>query len=549
MRKFQRLLNKVSIWGLLCLWIAACGGDSQAPTASNSPQVQEATHDSPPMPEDRKFASINIGAAFKTLDPSLASDTASTAMILPFLRGLMIVDSNDQVQPELAESWTISDDGLVYTIQLREAYWTNGEPVTADDFVYAWTQRVLNPEVPCLYSYQLYNYVAGAREFYDDPSLGADSVGVHALAPDVLEITLKAPAPFFLELLAHHTFYPVCRSVVSENSNWSTSAETYVGNGPFIIEEIRSGDRIIGKRNPNYWNAENVALERLELRMIEKESTALIAYETGEVHGTKSIPQDEADSLRGRPDLQIRDILATYYLELNTEHSPINDVRVRRALAMAIDRNAICSLVLKMGQTPALFLSPQTLYDSPLDPVFPDADIEGARQLLAEAGYPGGEGFPELLYLYNTMDGHRKIAQVLQASWKQALGIDIRIENQEFKVVIDRREQGQYDIARAGWVADYSDPLNFLEMMTSDSENNHTRWGTQEYNALVNDIRATVDPTQRMTLLIKADRMLMEALPIIPLYYYTQSYMAHPHLKGYRLNHQGNFDAAALRWE
>lgn len=493
-------------------------------------------------------AVFNLGAAPRALDPALGTDTASAEAMMAFLRGLTIIDAGGRAQPDMAESWTVSPDGRTYVFKLRQTEWSNGDPVTADDFVYAWIHRVLNPAVASEYAYQLYNYIDGARAYYEDASLGADSVGVRALAPDSLEVRLANPTPYFPALVAHQIFFPVNPRVVRADPNWSASAQSYCGCGPFTLTERRAGDRLIGKKNPGYWNAANVGLDRIVYRMIEKESTELAAYETGEIDVTHNAPTEEIMELRQRGDCHHQDLLATYYLELNVSHKPLDDPRVRRALAMAIDRRAIAERVMMGGQKPAVCLTPPSLYNQNPEPYYKDADYAQARRLLAEAGYPGGEGFPRLRYLYNTMEGHRKIAQVIQQSWKKELGIDISVENQEFKVVLDNKAAGDFDIARAGWTADFPDAITFLGTFTSDSDNNNTRWGDPGFDAMMMRARAETDPARREAILLEAEKRLGEAMPVIPIYHYTVTYLVNPKLENYRRNFMDMPDLAKVRW-
>jgi oligopeptide transport system substrate-binding protein len=496
----------------------------------------------------RRAAIVNIGATPRTLDPSKATDTSSAMAILSLTRGLTSLDADGNAQPELAESWTVSSDGGAYVFNLRPAQWSNGDPVTADDFVYTWTRRVLNPEFAAEYAYQLF-WIAGAREFYEDPSRGPESVGVRALAPDRLEVRWAHPAPFYLQLVAHHAYFPVHRKVDEANPDWALKAETYVGCGPYNLRRYRSGYEMTLDKNPLYWNASLVRLDHLTLRMIEKESTAYIAFENGELDGTITIPRQDIDVLRGRPELRFSPQYATYFVYVNCDMEPFRDPRVRRALGLAIDRQQIVDKVLRAGESPALGLVPPKLYRSAPPAFFPDARFDEARRLLDAAGHPGGQGLPPLRYLYNTMEAHAQIAQVLQETWRRELGIRIAVENQEFKVQLDNLHIGNFDLGRGGWVADFADPINFLEIFDSKSENNSSRFKDAQYDALLDACRAESDPDRRDALLRRAESYLMERMPVIPIYIYNQPYLCAQRLKGYWLNAVGMFDAAGIHWE
>lgn len=492
-------------------------------------------------------AAINIGSDPRTLDPSLATDIASGRALMCFTRGLTVLDERGEPQPDLAESWQVSADGLTYDFKLRESAWSNGQRVTADDFVYAWTRRMLNPRFGAEYAYQLF-YVKGAREFFEKPELGPASVWAWALAPDRLRVTLIAPTPFFPALLAHHAYYPVCRQADEANPKWAQRAETYVGCGPFKMTRYAPGQELVGEKHPGYWNAAQVGLKRLTLRLIEAESTERIAFENGEVDATANVPTTDLDALRGEPTLRFTNLNATYYLNLNCQKKPLDDARVRRALTLAINRAGIVRAVARARQTPAFSPTPPQLYTTPPEPTFKDADYAEARRLLAEAGYPGGRGFPVLRYIYNTLETHRAVAQVLQETWRQELGVRVQIENQEFKVLINNRRKGDFDIARAGWVADFPDPINFLEIYDSKSDNNDSHYLDPQFDAMLAACRAEADPARREELLRQAERYLMERAPIAPIYYQTRNYLVAPGLAGYWLNPTEQFDAARVHW-
>ncbi len=528
----KNTLLTLSLHGLLfslALLLMACQGDPRQERISAGEAI------------------LNVGAEPRTMDPSLATDIASAKAILCFARGLTSLDDQGNPVPELAESWEVSQDGLIYDFKLRPAKWSNGERVTADDFLYTWTKRILNPNFGAEYAYQLF-YIDGARQFFEKPDLDPGTVMVWALAPDRLRVKLIAPSPFFLQLTAHHSYFPVCRKVDEANPKWAQRPETYVGCGPYLLKQYQPGHQLVGEKNPQYWNAAAVALNKLTLTMIEQESTARIAFDNGELDATDSVPRPDLDGLKGTPELKFSPQFSTYFLFVNCQKPILNEPRVRRALALAIDRKAIVENVTRAGETPAFSVVPPALYQAPPAPAFQDAHFVEARKLLAEAGYPGGKGLPPLRYIYNTTEGHQKIAQVLQETWQRELGVQLSIENQEFKVTIENRRAGNFDIARAGWVADFKDPINFLEIFDSTSDNNDAHWADPRFDELLRKCRSEKDPKIRATLLKEADAYLTEQMPAIPLYIYTSPYLATPKLEGYSLNPMGLFDAAKLRW-
>jgi oligopeptide transport system substrate-binding protein len=478
---------------------------------------------------------LSLGGDPKTLDPGKIVDTISNRATMALIRGLTILDTEARPQPDLAERWEVSADGLTYDFYLRESRWTNGDPVTADDFVYAWTQRVLEPAFASEYAY-MHFIIDGAQDYFErrvtDAPAELASVGVEAVGPRHLRIRLVAPAPYFPQLLAHQIFFPFTPTDRA-NPNWATRAESYVGNGPFRLTAFRPGDRLVAEPHEGYWNAANVAMRRLTFRFIEEESTERIALETGEVDGTYLAPRADLDALRDSGMLRITPEIGTYFLNFNVTRPELADARVRKALTLAIDRESITRNVARAGEQPAFAFVPPMLYDRMAEPLFPDAQFDEARRLLAEAGFPGGEGFPKLTYLYNTLELHRSIAQVLQETWKRELGIEIALENQEFRVVIENRNQGNFQIARNGWVADYADPVNFLEILLSYSGNNNSHWHDKTYDAMLEGARLEVDPVRRMDALREAERYMMDRWPVAPIFYYTHPYLCAPGLQGY----------------
>lgn len=490
---------------------------------------------------------LNCGSDPKTLDPSRSEDTTSARAISIMMRGLCYHDVEGRATPDMAERWTISEDGLTYDFFLRDSLWTNGESVTAGDFVHAWINRMLNPEFGSTYAYILF-YIDGAEAYYNGELTDPADVGVEAVAPDHLRVRLAAPAPFFPQLTSHHAYYPVCTSVDLADPRWPLKAESYVGNGPFRMTVYSPGNKLIAVKHEGYWNSAAVAMNQITFRFIDEESTELIAFENGELDGTYEAPRPDLEVLRATGNLRIASQLATYFLNINMKREAFADVRVRRALTLAIDRRSIVDYIARAGEEPAFSLVPPQLYAEPRPPDFADADFDEARRLLAEAGYPGGRGFPKIGYLYNTNEKHRDIAQVIQESWKRELGIEVEIENQEFKVVIERRKAADFDIGRAGWVADFSDPINFLEMFHSDSGNNDSHLDDAAYDDLIRRAQAEADPETRVALLLEAEDRLMELMPIIPIYFYKDPYLSAPGLEGYEQSVLKTIDVTRLRW-
>ncbi len=500
----------------------------------------------------RNTAVFNLGADPRSMDPALGTDIPSARAVSCLIEGLFKVSDNGELQNAMVEDWTVSPDGLTYNFALRDAKWSNGDPVTSDDFYFNWIERVLNPEFGAEYAYMLF-YIEGAKEYYNNPKLDASKVGVKAIAPKILWVRLKSPAPFFTQMLAHHIYFPVNRRQVEAlPQKWSLDVESYVGNGAFTLAVYRPGFSIKMKKNPDYWNFNPETLEEIEFRMIQNSSTALIAYENGELDMNQDVPREQLDRLKTLPDLKSSSAIATYYLEFNCQKPPLNNPDVRRALAMAINRTDIVKGVTRAGEKIAFTLCPPKLYKPSPDNSFlmpyPDANFDSARQLLSQAGYAGGKGFPELTYLYNTDEGHRKIAQVVQEVWSRELGIEVRIENQEFKVVLDNKQKGNFDIARAGWVADFADPINFLEMYDSRSQNNTAHWKNDEFDRLLEISKSEGDNEERMKILRRAEEYFISEQPIAPIYYYKTPYLVTPLISGLKINSVGQVQFGNIEW-
>lgn len=496
-------------------------------------------------------AIVNTGGDPRSLDPNLATDTMSMHAITQFVRGLTSLGNDGTIHPEIAERWEISADGRTYDFFLRDARWDDGEPVLASDFVFAWLDRMLDPKFEAEYAYMLF-HIEGAEAYYTAKENRAElraAVGVEAVDARRLRVRLVNAAPFFLELVAHQSHFAVPEKHVRANPKWSMKAETYVGNGPFKMTEYVSGDRIVGVKGPSYWNAGTVSLNRIELRFIEEESTARLAFEAGDLDAITLAPRSDLEALKKTPWLKFAPLVGTYFLNFNMQSPTFRDPRVRRALALAIDRQSIIEHVTQCGERPALSLVPPELYGGEARPSLRDNDVAEAKRLMAEAGFPDGKGFPKLVYIYNTLEVHKSVAQVVQENWRLNLGVEMIASNQEFKTLIEKRRAADFDIARNGWIADYADPINFLELFLSDSGNNDSHWKDPEFDSLVEAARVESDPAKRLELLHRAEDRFMSELPVVPLYFYSNPYLVAEELEGFVINRRDEFDAGAMSWK
>ncbi|MDR1650447.1 MAG: peptide ABC transporter substrate-binding protein [Synergistaceae bacterium] len=474
----------------------------------------------------------------KTIDPTLNEDLAAGMIIHHCFEGLLR-DRDGTLVPGIAESWDVSEDGRIYTFHLRGAKWQDGSPVTAADFEYAW-QRVLDPATGSPYALIFYP-IKGAEDRYTGKA-GPEAVGITVKDDRTLVVELANPTPYFLELAAFMSYMPVHRATVeAAPDSWATKAETYIGNGPYTLVKA-SSEGFVMEKNPNYWNAGDVLMPRIETNIIIESSTVLAAFENGELDLLESIPDAEKPRVMQMPGFAAFPQITTYFYTINTERKPLDDPRVRRALALAVDRKALVEKVLRGSDFPAVNVVAAGLKDSQgrdfgasagnfgLDPAG-EASPEEARRLLAEAGFPNGEGFPELTLLYNTAESHKLHAEAVQEMWRRELGVNIKLMNQEWQVFIDSRKNGNYDIARGHWWGDYADPMTFLDMFTSPSATNWPRWKNPEYDALIAKSMSQ-SGVERDKSMYEANALFMNDMPIIPLFYPTDDFVIPPNVKG-----------------
>ncbi|MEE8398289.1 MAG: peptide ABC transporter substrate-binding protein [Desulfobacterales bacterium] len=486
---------------------------------------------------------IGNGTEPQGLDPHIVTGIPEHNIISSLLEGLVNPNPVDLTpEPGAAESWTVSDDGSVYVFKIRQnAMWSNGDPVTAHDFVYSW-MRLLSPGLGAEYAYQMF-YLKNGKPFYEGELKDFREVGVKALDDHTLEVQLVAPTPFFLSLLAHYSTFPVHPKTIeafgnidSRTSQW-TRPGNFVGNGPFLLKKWELNKVIVVEKNPAYWNAAIVRLNGIHFHPIDNQLTEERMFRSGQLHKTSTVPSEKIAGYRkNSPELiRISPYLGTYYYLINTLRKPFDDVRVRRALAMSINRKQIVEKVTKGGQLPAYaFTPPDTLGYTP-EAAIP-YDVEAARKLLAEAGYPGGKNFPGCELLYNTSEGHRKIAVAIQQMWKVALGVEITLVNQDWKVYLSTRKNRNYDISRGGWIGDYVDPNTFLDMFLTDGGNNFSGWSNAAYDDLIARAARTIDQEKRYALFQEAERIFLTEVPIIPIYTYTNTTLIHPDVKGWYPN-------------
>ena len=479
------------------------------------------------------------------LDPHTVTGTPERNIIQALFEGLLARDTETlELIPAVASDWKHNPADNRYRFTLRDdARWSNGEPVTAQDFLYSW-QRLLHPALANEYA-DSYYAIANAEAYNNGNIDDFSKVGVKAIDKKTLEFNLSNNDPLFLESLTTMNTYPVHRNTVEAHgeigergSPW-TRPENIVSNGPYVLQDWKPHEKISLRPNTNYWDAEAVKLEQLSFLPIDDANTEERMFRTGKVHVTLGgyLGAEKVRSYRDkRPDsIRTSPLWASYFYILNTKIKPLDDVRVRRALALTINRELIVENVTGTGQIVAANLTPALLEGYAVDSGI-RYDPEQARALLAAAGFPGGQGFPELTVLYNTVEHHKKIALAIQQMWARELGIAVTLRNEEWKVYLDSRKQGRYDIARAGSVGTSLDPGDFLQSYTGSSGLNDTGWKNSSYDTLVEQARETLSREQRFALYSQAETILSTEIPIIPIYYYTKSKLISPSVSGWNEN-------------
>lgn len=498
--------------------------------------------------------SLCIASEPMSIDPALNTAVDGAIMCNHMFEGLIkwVDDGNGNAvtAPGQAESWekTENDDGTVtYTLTLRDGIkWSDGQDVTAGDFVYSW-QRLANPETAADYCYMI-DMVKG----YDtvaDGSAEPDTLGIKALDDKTLQIDLSYDCPYFEEIMAFPATFPVRQDIVEENDDWTYDVDSYISNGPYKMKEWSHNAYILMEKNENYYDYENLGPDTIKFALLDDNNAMLKGYNNGELDFIENLPIDEIPTYLADGQLNIADYLGTYYVCFNTEDETFSDPNIRKAFSLVIDRNYIVENVSQAGEVPADGYVPSGVNDAagPGSDDFRtvggsyysisdedyEKNCEEARQILADAGYPNGEGFPTVEYLYNTSDNHKKIGEALQNMWQEQLGVTVKLNNQDWNVFLENRKQGNFQIARNGWIADYNDPCSFLDMWYTGGGNNDAQYSNPDYDAKIDEAKATSVQEDRMKAFHEAEDILIGQDSVLaPIYFYTQPYMLKENIQG-----------------
>ena len=560
------LLSLVFVVSLL----AGCGNPGTT-TATPTPDANPETSGTP-APEGTPAPSaggpfeitLNIASEPQSIDPALNSAVDGSIMLGHMFEGLMKWKDSEVETPgsdgtctnaELtegqAESYekVVNDDGTVtYTFKIRsDARWSDGKPVTAGDFVYSW-QRLVTPETAADYNYMI-DSVVNANEIMAG-DMDPTELAVSAPDDSTFVVTLTSDLPYFLEVCAFPATFPVRQDVTTKedgtpNDQWTFDVASYLSNGPYKLTAWNHNSEIVMEPNEQYYDVANLGPDKITFKLMDDQNAMLSGFNSGELDFIEDVPQAELPDLIASGDLKIVDYIGTYYVCYQTQKAPFDDPRVRQAFTLAVDRTFIVDKVTQAGQVPANGFVPAGVYDAAGSTgddfrtvggayysIEGDADYsyeancEKARELLAEAGYPNGENFPVVEYLYNTSDAHKAVAEALQNMWETELGVKVTLNNQEWAVFLQTRKDGNYSIARNGWIADYNDPMSFLDMWLTGGGNNDAQYANADYDAKIQEAKNTTDPAARMQLMHEAENIIMgQDWALNPLYFYTQKYM------------------------
>ena len=552
--KKRKVLSLVLAGTMVAGLLAGCGNGKETPDAQNS----QGTGGEASANE----ITVNFASEPESLDPARNTTVDGSIMINHLFEGLMTWEdsgeetagsngtcNNAKLVPGQAESYeeVTNEDGTVtYTFHLRDGIkWSDGKDVTAQDFVFSW-QRLVSPDTASDYSNMLSGVVNATA--ITNGEMDPSELGVSAPDEKTFVVTLTNELPYFLEICAFPSCMPVREDVVGD-TQWTYSPDTFVSNGPYKLDIRETNSQISMVPNENYYNVDALGPDRITFKLMDNDNAILNGFKSGDLDFIQTMPVDEIAGLIASGDLNIVSYIGTYYVCFNTQKAPFDDPLVREAFTLAIDRNYMVEQITQAGEVPAGGFVPSGVYDaegtegddfrtvggnyySIADEDY-EANCEKARELLAEAGYPNGEGFPVVEYLYNNNDSHKKIAEALQNMWKTVLGVDVTLNNQEWNAFLQVRKDGDYAICRNGWIADYNDPMSFLDMWLTGGGNNDAQYSNENYDNLIAQARTETDAAKRMELLHQAENQIIGTdHALCPIYFYTQKYMLADDIQG-----------------
>ena len=489
-----------------------------------------------------KVLLIGNRTEIETLDPHMATGVPEHKVISAIFDGLVGPGDEDPEADAPAAAESVEHENFTrWTFKLRKnGRWSDGVPVKADDFLFAF-QRILTPEIASDYGPMLY-CLLNAEAYHRGEIKDFSQVGAKALDDYTLQLQLKGPTPYLPGMLKHYTWFPIPKHVVlrhgtiTDRLNPWTQPENIVSNGPFKLKEWRFTHYLAVERNPFYWDAKSVRLREIHFFPISSEATEERAFQAQQLHLTDKVPMARIPYYQEKKDTSFHSYrtLGVQFVRMNMTRAPMKDLRVRQALSLALDRQSMVTNVLRAGEMPAHGLTPPGCAKGFETPAMITRDIAEARRLLAEAGYPGGKGFPKIEMVINQTNTARALGEAMQEMWRKELGIQVSLLNQEWQVYLDKMRKLDYDLVLAGWVGDYPDPSTFLTMWKTGDGNNMTGFSNADYDAMISKSEVTAELTERMTVLQNAERLLLTQLPMTPVYWRVESYLASPQVKNLR---------------
>ncbi|WP_100009909.1 peptide ABC transporter substrate-binding protein [Lentibacillus sediminis] len=528
---------------LMVMVLAACTTGSDAgqeePADDNEAEATENGSNESDGTEEASGENVlylNNGEEPTSFNPPIGFDEVSWLPLNQLMEGLTRLGEDHTPQPAMAEEWEVSDDGTVYTFHLREdANWSNGDPVTAQDFVFAWEQ-LLNPETGSPAAFLGY-FIKGG-EAYNSGEGSAEDLGLTAVDEKTFEVELESPTGFFLHVVTNPAFFPINHQVAEENPEWHAEAESFVANGPFLLESWAHDSEMVFAKNPEYWDADAVSLDKIHWAMVNDTNTQYQMFETGELD-IGAIPPELSDQLIDGENVTIDPLGGLEFYRFNVTEEPFQNKKIRQAFALAINQGDIAEYVVKNGVEPAYgFVSPGFISPSGEDFREVNGDLVGfdaeqAQQLLQEGMEEEGyDELPPITLSYNTADLNKSIAETMQSMLSENLGVEVTLENTEWNVFLEDQKNLQHQFSRSSFLFDYADPVNFLESFTTESSMNRTGWSNEEYDQLIADIKAETNEEARWELMYEAEKLLAEEMPILPLRYYNQVFIQQEGVSG-----------------
>ncbi|GKV68562.1 dipeptide-binding protein DppE [Sporosarcina sp. NCCP-2716] len=483
-----------------------------------------------------KVLYLNNGEEPTSFDPSVGFNAVSWSALNNLMEGLTRLNKDHQAEEATAEKIDVSEDGLTYTFTIRDnAKWSNGDPVTANDFVYAW-KHMLDPETASPAAFLAY-FIEGA-EAYNNGEGKPEDIGIDAPDEKTFVVKLGAPNEAFLNIITNPSFFPINEKAAEENPKWFTEADSFVANGPFKLASWDHDVKFVFEKNENYWDADNVKLDKVNWEMVSDSTTAYQMYKSDELDST-DVPSEIAEDLKDDPEVKTEDQAGVYFFRFNTSMEPFTNTKIRRAFGEAVNQEDIVEFVTKNGEKPAHgfvsygFIGPDgnEFREDAGDLI--NFDPENAKKLLEEGMKEEGyTELPKVTLTYSTNEAHQKIAVALQSMFKENLGVDVDLQNVEGSVFLADQKELKYQLSRSSFLYDYADPVNALESFITDSSMNRTTWSNKDYDKLIEDIKNETDANTRWTLLQQADMMLMDEMPVFPLYFYNQATLEKPGVTG-----------------